>query len=54
MCFVFLYNFCLKNFSLYEEFSEILSEIYIGLHVKYPYSCQIVMKLELSGNIFET
>ena len=25
MCFVFLYNFCLKHFSLSEEFSEMLS-----------------------------
>jgi hypothetical protein len=34
MCFGFLYNFCLKHFSLQEEFSEILSQI--CLHVKYP------------------
>ena len=36
MCFDFLYNFCLKHFSLYEEFSEILLQMYIGLHVKCP------------------
>jgi hypothetical protein len=35
VCFDFLYNFCLKHFSLYEEFSEILSWTYISLHVKY-------------------
>ena len=34
MCFGFLYNFCLKHFSLQEEFSEISSQI--CLHVKYP------------------
>jgi hypothetical protein len=31
----FLYNVCLKNFS-FCEFSEILSWLYICLHVKYP------------------
>jgi hypothetical protein len=36
MCFDFLYKFCLKHFSLYEEFSDILSLMSIGLHVKYP------------------
>jgi len=33
-CFHYLYNFCLKHFSFYEEFSEILS--YMRLQVKYP------------------
>ena len=36
MCFDFLYNFCLKCFSFYEELREILSKLYIGLHVKFP------------------
>jgi hypothetical protein len=27
--------------------------MYIGLHAKYRYSCQIVMKLEFTGQIFE-
>jgi hypothetical protein len=37
MCvFDFLYNFCLIHFSFQEEFNEILSWMYIGLHVKYP------------------
>jgi hypothetical protein len=27
--------------------------MYIGLHVKYRYSCQILMKLEFSRRIFE-
>jgi hypothetical protein len=36
MCFYFLYNFCLKHFSFYEELSEVLSNMYIGLHVGYP------------------
>ena len=31
-----LYNFCLKRFSFYEEFSEIISYKYASLHVKYP------------------
>jgi malate synthase len=33
VCFDFLYNFCLKYFSLYEELSEIWSKF--GLQVKY-------------------
>jgi hypothetical protein len=36
VCFDFLYNFCLKHFSFYEEMSEIWSNMYTGLHVKYP------------------
>jgi len=35
MCFKYLYNFCLKHFSLYEEMSEIWSKTYIVLHIKY-------------------
>jgi len=35
VCFDFLYNFCLKHLSFQEELSEIWSEMYIGLHVKY-------------------
>jgi len=35
VCFDFLYNFCLKHFSFWEELSEIWSKMYIGLHVKY-------------------
>jgi len=27
--------------------------MYIGLHVKYRYSCQILIKLEFSKHIFE-
>jgi hypothetical protein len=36
VCFDFLCNICLKNVSFQEEFSEIWSEMYIGLHVNYP------------------
>jgi len=32
--FDFLYNFCVKHFSFQEEFSEIVSQMYVGLHVK--------------------
>ena len=35
MCFDILYNRCLKHVSFYEELSEIWSEMYTGLHVKY-------------------
>jgi hypothetical protein len=33
--------------------SEILSNMYIGLHVSIRYACQTVMKLEFSGHISE-
>jgi hypothetical protein len=33
MCSDFLYNFGLKHFSFLEEFRDIISEMYIGLHV---------------------
>ena len=36
VCFHFLYNVCVKQFSFYEELSEILSYMEIGGHVKYP------------------
>jgi hypothetical protein len=36
MCFDFLSNFCVIHFSLYEEFSGIVSSVYTGFHVKYP------------------
>jgi len=53
VCFYFLNNFCLKHFSFKEELSEIRSQIYTGLQVKYPLSCQILMKLEYSWQIFK-
>ena len=36
VCFDFLYNSCLKNFSFWEELSKIWSKMYIELHVKCP------------------
>jgi hypothetical protein len=36
LCFDCLHNLCLKYFSFWENFSEILSKMYIGLHIKYP------------------
>jgi len=35
-CFNFFYTVCLKLLSLYEELSEVLSKIYIGVRVKCP------------------
>ena len=32
---------------------EILSKMYIGVHVSNHYSCQILMKLEFSRQVFE-
>jgi hypothetical protein len=36
VCLDFLYNVCLKDFSFLEEVSEIWSNMYISLQVKYP------------------
>ena len=33
--FNFLHNFCLKHFSFYEQFRQILSQMYSGIHVNY-------------------
>jgi hypothetical protein len=52
VCFDFLYKFCLKHLSFWEEFSETWWKMYIGLHVKYRYYCQILMILEFSRHIF--
>ena len=35
MRFDFIYDFCLEHFSFYKEIGEIISKMYIGLHVKY-------------------
>ena len=35
MCFDIINSFCLKHISFCEDFSEILSQMYIGFHVKY-------------------
>jgi hypothetical protein len=35
---IFLYNFCLKYFPFYDKFSDILSQKYVDLHIKYPLS----------------
>jgi len=35
VCFDFLYNFCMKQFSFWEQVSEIWSKMYIGLHIQY-------------------
>jgi hypothetical protein len=52
MCFSYLYKSGLKNFSFQEELGKIGSKIYIGPQVTYQFSCQILMKLESSLQIF--
>ena len=44
-----MYNFCLKHFSLQEELSQMLLEMYTGLHVKHPLF--LVYMNEFSGQI---
>ena len=51
--FIFPYNFCLKHFSFYEEFSEISSQMYTGLHVKYPLVWSDFNETEFSRQTFE-
>ena len=53
MCFDFIYDLCPKYFSFLEERSEIRSKMYIGRHATALYSCQMLMKLEFSRQMFE-
>jgi hypothetical protein len=46
VCFDILYICRPKHSQFYEEFSEIWSNMYIGVHVKYRYCCLIFMTLE--------
>jgi len=32
---IFSTTFCVKHLSFWEEFSEVLSYMYIGIHIKY-------------------
>jgi hypothetical protein len=52
MC-VFISYICLKHFSFWEEFSEIVLWMCVGLHVKYPLVLPDLIKCELSRQIFE-
>ena len=49
VCFDFLYNFCPKYFSFYDELSEILLKMYIGFHVEYPLFLSYLRKLDFPG-----
>jgi hypothetical protein len=42
-----------ETFLFYEEFGEKLSQVYMGLHVKYLFLYQTLIKLELPLEIFE-
>jgi hypothetical protein len=53
MCFDFLYDFCPKYISFQKQFSEVLTKMYIRIHVKYPLFLSFSMKLESSRQIFE-
>jgi hypothetical protein len=50
MCFDFLYDFYQKHFSFWEQFSEILSQIFKRFRVN---SCRILIKIEFSEHVFE-
>ena len=53
MCFGFLYNFCLEYFSFSKEFSEILSYLDTGLHVKYSFFLSEFHQTRTSWQIFK-
>jgi hypothetical protein len=53
VCIHFLYNFCLKCFSFWEEFSEILPQMFIRLHIKYPLFLSDLDKTWIFCQIFE-
>ena len=46
-----LYKFCTNHFSLYEQLSKILSQMFIGFSCKID--CLILTKLEISQKVFE-
>jgi len=53
LCFDFLYNYQYATFLLLRRTErEIWSKMHIGLHVKCCYSCRILIKLQLSKQIF--
>ena len=53
MCvFVFSTTF-VGNISRSKQPDQTPSQVNIGLHVKYRYSCQLIMKLEFSPQVFE-
>jgi len=55
MCVViFFYNFCLKRLSFYDKFSEILSQMYVYIHIKYRYACQMLKKLDFFRQVFNS
>ena len=61
MCFDFLYNFSLKHFSLYEQFSKTLSSMYTGLHVMMYLNILVRLQWNLTfsvksrmANLYET
>ena len=50
---VLIFSTTLKHLSCQEEFSEIFTQMYKCFHVKFPFSCEILMKLKFSRQIFE-
>jgi hypothetical protein len=53
VCFDFIYIFCQKHFSFWEELGEIWLEMYIGILVKYPPFLSLLLKLQFPPQIFE-
>jgi hypothetical protein len=52
VCFNFVYNFRLKHFSFEEEISQILSNMYTGLQVKYPLFLSDINKTRVVSRYF--
>jgi hypothetical protein len=52
MCFDFLLSNLSEKFFILRNTERDSNKMYIGLHVKYRYSCQFVKKLEFFRNIY--
>ena len=50
---IFSTTFVWNTFHSKQMDRDIIKKKYIGLHVKYPYPCQILLKLEFSRQIFK-
>ena len=54
MCFDFLYKFCLKHFSFWEELNGMWSKVYIGLHVQYQLFLAHINKSWIFSIVFKS
>ena len=53
MCVLVFSTLLFETFLVLRTERDIVTYIYIYIHVKYRHSCQILIKLEFSGRIFD-